>query len=317
MERAYWLTTKVETGATFGTVMAYDGTAMTAGPDQHIAVYPQELAAEDYNAADDQGDLWKLLRRLEMGGEAPADYYHALGDLWAFFKSSMEAYVAQDGVLRYLEAGEYHFPAPGSAPVKYSAGSTVFGHHIRSALTPSEGPDRGLGQVPKSGKEWETAAHVAELFFSLMSHSNGRQIQIEFGKEHLVERTKTRKAPAAEGWRPISDIGYSSREVSSLRVGVDGWTEELDLALCFYQSNSVNAPAIANRILGQAWGAYGHNPTTVGYAKGLIKALGLSHFGQWNESLATGRYQRTRTAAMNSGLWSKELFTGPSAIMPA
>jgi hypothetical protein len=305
VERAYWLTTKVETGATFGTVVAYDGTGMTAGPDQHIAVYPSELAAEDYNAVDDQGGLWKLLRRMEVAGESPADYYHTVGALWDYFKKSMGAYVAQDGVLRYVDKGTYQFP--GGKVISYPAGSLVFGHHIRAALTPSAGPDPGVGQVPKSGKEWDTAAIVAELFHQLMVHPNGRQIQVEFGKEHLVNRTNVRRETALMGV-------YGLHELTSLRVGVDGWSEEMDLALSVYQSHSVNAPAIATKWLKDTWLRLPKAGPE--FAKALIAALGHSTFGQWNENLPSGRYQRTRTAALNVGLWSRSLFEGPQAIMP-
>lgn len=311
VERAYWLTTKVETGATFGTVIAYDGTGMTAGPDQHIAVYPKELAAEDYNAAGDQGGLWKLLRRLETGGEAPAEYYHAVGQLWEFFRETMGAYVAQDGVLRYLDGGWYKFPKtgtgrpfPAAEDHKYKAGDPVWGHHIRSALTPSDGWDPGAGRVPKSGKEWEQAARAAELFHALMMHPNGRQIQIEFGKEHLVKRSKNNGTTMG--------YGYDWREVTSLRLGPD-WSEEMDLAMCVYQSHSVNAPAIAVKALKQVGQAL---PQGRSFALELIKELGNNTFGRWDDDLQTGRYQRTRQAAMGSGLWPKELFEGSDAIMP-
>jgi hypothetical protein len=313
VERAYWLTTKVETGATFGTVIAYDGTGMTAGPDQHIAVFPKELIAEDHHSLDDQGSLWKLLRRMEMGGEATSDYYHALGQLWAFFKSSMNAYVAQDGVLRYAEAGMYYFTQEATA-VEYRAGDPVFGHHIRAALTPTPGSDRGLGQVPKSGKEWDTAAQAALLFHELMVHPNGRQIQVEFGKEHLVRRTKLGEAKVSSGlWVSIRAAGYGDREVTSLRVGVGGWTEELDLALCMYQAHSVNAPAVANQALAQVSAALPLGPD---FARELIRELGTSSYGRWDDDLPTGRYQRTRSAALGSGLWSRDLFEGARAIMP-
>ncbi len=313
MERAYWLTIKVETGAKFGAVVAYDGTGMTAGPDQHIAVYPKELVAEDHNALDDQGGLWRLLRRLEMGGEAPADYYHALGQLWAFFRSSMGAYVAQDGVLRYFDSGSYGF-SRGSTTVDYKAGDPVFGHHIRAALTPALGSDPGCGRVPKSGKEWDTAAHAALLFHGLMSHPNGRRIQMEFGKEHLVRRTTGGQVKLGRGaWRTISATGYGGREITSLRVGSDGWSDELDLALCMYQAHSVNAPAIANQVLAQVAAAF---PPGAAFARELIKALGTSTYGRWSDDLQTGRYQRTRSAALESGLWPRELFVGPQAIMP-
>lgn len=305
VERAYWLTTKVETGATFGTVIAYDGTGMTAGPDQHIAVYPKELASEDFNPADDQGGLWHLLRRLEVAGDAPADYYHLIGELWRFFKESMGGYVAQDGVLRYLEAGSYMFD--GSRDRSYNPGSPVFGHHIRASLTPTPGPNKGLGQVPSLGQAWEQSAHVAELFHKLMSHPSGFRIQTEFGKEHLVKRQAGRGAKAIAS-------SYGFRNLTALRVDHDGWSEDLDLALSMYQSNGVNAPAIANQALDRVWAQHGR--LTSGFARALVRELGNSTYGRWDDDIPSGRYQRTRSAAMGSGLWSKSLFEGSTAIMP-
>ena len=55
LDRASRLTAEVESGGRFGSVMSYDGTGMTAGIHQAIAVYPKNLK--------DQGPLWKLLLR--------------------------------------------------------------------------------------------------------------------------------------------------------------------------------------------------------------------------------------------------------------
>lgn len=307
IERAYWLTTRVETSATFGTVVAYDGTGTTAAPDQHIAVYPSELADEDYNAEDDQGGLWKLLRRMEVAGAVGPDYHNLIQELWDYFKSSMNAYVAQDGVLRYIEDGSYRFTATTTS--SYKAGDVVYGRQIRDALTPG-----GNGQVPKSGKDWDTAAMVAALFHALMVHPAGQQIQLEFGKEHLLQRS--RQAFFFQGsLHSVWSVPYQRRELTSLRVGKDDWTEEMDLAMAVYQAHSVNAPTIAMRKLMESLTA---KPSLGSdFARLLIERLGNSTYGQWSDDLPSGRYQRTRNAARESGLWSRSLFEGPAAIMPS
>ena len=64
--RAAYLTEQVESNGMYGSVMNYDNTGMTAGLHQAIAVYPKELEDKDFNAADDQGPLWKLLRRIDL-----------------------------------------------------------------------------------------------------------------------------------------------------------------------------------------------------------------------------------------------------------
>lgn len=289
VDRAYWLTTKLESGAKFGAIVAYDGTCITAGPDQHIAVYPAELASEDYNAADDQGGFWKLLRRLETvqgSSEFEAATEAVLGRL-----RSRGWYLAQDGTVRHLEDGSVS--VRGKA-IQARAGDLVHGSLIRDEVTPPSG-----GAVPKSGPPWDRARAWAIDLHRLFVHPDGHKAQIEFGKEHLVERTR-RRAP-----RP-----YAGREITALRVGPD-WTEAMDLACCVYQAHSVNAPAIANKILSECG-----DPGRAGFARDLLLKLGTSSYGKWDDDLPSGRYQRTRSAALDSGLWARSLFDGPTAIMP-
>ena len=56
LHKAAWLTAGVESGFKYGTVISYDGTGITAGIHQAVAVYPRHL--------DDQGPLWKLTARV-------------------------------------------------------------------------------------------------------------------------------------------------------------------------------------------------------------------------------------------------------------
>lgn len=303
VDRAYWLTTMVESGGKLGAIMAADGTAMTAGLDQHIAVYPKELSDEDYNATDDQGGLWQLLRQLETV-RSSLSYQQAVNNLWTKLKEA-GWYVAQDGTLRYLADTEVSFNGSGGKRLKAKAGTPVFGAHIRDTFTPV------AGHVPKSGKLWDQAVEWASLFHALTSHVGGEAAQIAFGVDHLVKRTKTRVIAVTGG--KLEDVGYGGHEVTSLQLGTD-WSEELDLAMCVYQAHSVNAPAVANTCLGKARQKAGQNPSK--FARLLIEQLGNSEYGRWSDDNPYGRYQRTRSAARESGLWSRGLFDGTSALMP-
>jgi hypothetical protein len=282
VDRAFWLTCKVETGARFGSVQSYDGCGMTCGLDQHIAVYPKELADKDNNALDDQGTLWKLLRRIEMVDSNDPGFYGAVGHLWTCLDDE-NFYLAQDGVLRYADSGD-----------------PVDGKTIREALTPNKG-------CPTT-KEHKTIASLwAKAFHAVFNHPDSWKAQIEYGKEHLVKRTKRRKIYLGSSSVSPHVLAYSG-EITTLQVG-DEFSLEEDLALCMYQANSVNAPAIANRCLKRT-------RRFSNWHTRLIKALGNNKYGRWDDDIPGGRYQRTRSAARASGLWPRSLFDGPKAIMP-
>lgn len=313
VDRAYWLTAKVESGAKFGAIVMYDGTALTGGPDQHIAVYPKHLA--DDNAKDDQGGLWKLLRRLEYTNGGHVEHMEVL---WGMLREH-GWYISQDGALRYLEDND-KIPLLGGY-TNARAGELVFGDHIRRVLTPCgvgvvprhNYPSEAVhgGATPKKGWAWSGAREWALAFHRVLAHPDTHRAQVQFGREHLVERTHKRRIKYMGKWHPLSDVGYGDREVTAIRVGNDCWSEERDLALAIYQSHSVNAPGKANRILGQA-----RKGRVDRFPQRLIKLLGTSSYGRWDDDLKTGRYQRTRSAARASGLWPKSLFDGPKAIMP-
>lgn len=295
--RAYLLTTKVETGGRYGSVMSYDGTGMTAGPDQHIAVFPAELASEDWKAEDDQGTLWKLVRRLETVAGS-ASYQKAYSALSGAMKAQ-NWYLAQDGSVRYL--------ADGSTKVRdhtilVKAGDLVYGWEIRNTFTPPN------GAVPKSGAEWVHASKWAALFHDLTNHPSGFKAQFGYGSEHLVKRTKRRMIRGVS----LEQVVYG-RDVTSVRKPDASWCAELDLAMCVYHANSVNAPAIAGTAIERAT-ASGLTGRALGAR--LIYLLGNSTYGKWDDDLPGGRYQRTRDAAKAFGFWPAELFDGPDAVMP-
>jgi hypothetical protein len=283
VDRAFWLTAKVETGARYGSVIAYDGTGMTAGLDQHIAVYPKELAHEDFNAADDQGGFWELLRRLETV-DGNTGFQSRIAQLWVMLENE-GWYLAQDGQLRYIMDG-------GKGRFKHQAGDIVFGKEIRDTLTPVRGKVVSKDQMAQAA-EWIKAVHL------VFAHPDGFRAQAMFGIEHLVHRVKRRKI----GW------AYGGREVTALRVGTN-YDERDDLAMCMYQAHSVNAPAIANKALRRARFGKSIDP------RRLIRLLGNNKYGRWDDDIKGGRYQRTRLAARGSGLWPRTFFDGPKAIMP-
>lgn len=297
--RAYWLTTKVETGAYFGRVMAYDGTCMTAGPDQHIAVFPKELTEEDWRAEDDQGSLWDLLSALRglRGSDASFDAeYEALaiellGDGFAFGPDGHPIYAgSRKVVVRGRE-------------IQVKAGDRAHGNVIRDTYT---GPS--AGKVPRAGAAWEKAKQWAILWHRLTVHPKGHQAQLDFGVNHLVSRTKRRR---------LGDLGTVESVVYGA-AGIHGarLVPAMDLAVCVYHAHSVNGPAPAQSALLAAAKAHAPSADPVAFARDLLRRLGNNSFGRWDDDIEGGRYQRTRTHAKASGLWAEDLFVGPTAVMP-
>jgi hypothetical protein len=279
VKRAAWLTAMVESGGKFGAVMSYDGTGITAGLHQAIAVYPRELAEEDGNAEDDQGPLWKMLNKIR----------YVAPQLPLFDKIKDAGWVlAQDGTLRYNNPD----------------GKYVFGKSIRKEFNGSEDgvtSSNGLGRV--RSEEW------VRMFVEAFSYPVTFSAQIQIGEEHIVkraERTLCRFAKGAMAKKTIQDALYST-PISLYQV----LSPEFDLAMCMFWSNTVNAPGAA---LKKLCSVLGGKPGV--FPRNLIRVLGNTSFGRWDEDIPNGRYQRTRDIAMNSGLWPKELFGGTNSVMP-
>lgn len=297
LDRQHWLTTEVETGGTYGTVVMYDGTGITAGPDQFILVYPRALAHEDYNAANDQGPLTKLLRQLEPVPGLASE----VGALWKLF-ADQGWYISRDGYMRYLESRVVHI---GTRKLKVTAGDKVHGTLIRDTVTPVK------GKVPKKGSNWETALKFGTCVHDLFANPQGFPTQNLFGQERML-KTYTR---LRVGMANVSEAVYERVSPSAVLLSDIG--QELDLAMAVWYSNSVNAPAIAIKVLRSCIYARKPSPSEdpAGFAKRLIRSLGVRKYGRWNASIPGGRYQRTRKIAMKSGLWDKSLFAA-SGIMP-
>lgn len=291
-DRVLWLVSKVESGGRFGAITMYDGTAVTAGLHQAIAVYPKELAHEDYRAKDDQGTLWSLLRSIELIPDFPA-----VEALWDKLKDA-GFYVGRDGVLRYLEEGEVKI---GSRKLRYSPGDIVYGTHIRETFTPD-------GGSPKRGAHWEQSKSWALAFHAVFSDPKSFKAQSEFGMEHFEQVATTRHI----GSDLIVDALYDGS--LHLPAGSERFSPMYDLALAVFWSHSVNAPAIAYRLLKRAYKLNPPQDDPDKFARRLLRLLGTSKFGRWNFSVKNGRWARTRRSARK--VWEKSLFS-PSGVMPA
>jgi hypothetical protein len=316
--RAVLLTEGVETGYRLGSIMAADGTAMTAGRGQHILVYPRELAHEDFNPLDDQGGLGALLRRLEV--DAPSE---ALEVLWAAFRAK-GWYVAQDGKLRWLDGGRTKVK---SRWMEHAAGSVVHGALLRDTLTPLR------GQVPKSGEKWEQAKRWAIWFHGVFSDPGSSETQLDFEEAHLIDRICHRKYRFRDSHRPetVAQVVYGITQESGDRMedlSVSNLSFELDLAMCVFHSHTVNAPAIAYRKLREALSATGFvgkrgrgTAGEIALARDLLRRLAKTQYGRWNEELEHGRWNRTRARARESKMWPPEFFSsgrtrGSAPLMP-
>lgn len=284
LEKALWLTSSVESGAKFGSICMYDGTAMTAGLHQAIAVYPKELVSEDYNAEDDQGSLWKLLRLLETVQNLPE--YNEVSRML----KECGWYLAQDGVLRYLDDGKSKV---GPRTLRYSAGDTVYGAHIREEFTPKG------GAVPSSGKNWLKAKAWALAFHKLFSAEPSFLPQIQFGVDHISVLAKTRRLHEAS----VEAEAYDGRITDFVPS-----SSAYDLAMSVFWSHSVNAPSVAFKVLRSSG-----DVKSPEFPLKLLRFLGTMSYGRWHFTDSGGRYQRTRKWAME--VWPEDLFL-PGGIMP-
>jgi len=289
LDRAVWLTAQVESGGSFGCVMNYDGTGMTASIGQAIAVYPRGLA--DDIKANDQGPLWKVLHRIEMSGIVNAPFIRleqALKDVgWA---------ISNDGKCRWIETG-------GLVP----------GRNIRREFT---GDFDGI--MPVRGNDRARAQRWVMLFHDLFAHPATFNIQLALEKEHFVKRASRVKLHYCrdEFWagRTVQSAIYRSTHIDQVSAKVLGM--EMDLAMAMYWSNSVNAPSFAlkrfcRQVVDKKLTADEPGPEV---AKWIIRKMGNTPFARWDDDIKNGRYQRTRRYAMK--LWPRHLFVGPEAIMP-
>jgi hypothetical protein len=123
IDRAFWLTTMVESGGKAGSIMAADGTGMTASLEQLVAVYPRQM--------DEQGSLFGILQELTK--------FVNILDFLPFDKTGWKLI---NGVLQDVQSGK---PVPPK--------------QIRDTFTPTEGHVPATGAKWEQSKKWAIAFH--------------------------------------------------------------------------------------------------------------------------------------------------------------
>ena len=123
LDRAFWLTTMVESGGKAGSIMAADGTGMTASLEQLVAVYPRNL--------EEQGSLFGILQRLTK-----------FVDLNQFLHFDQVGWELVNGVLMDKKTG-------GAVPPRM----------IRNMFTPLDGYVPVKGPQWEQSKRWALAFH--------------------------------------------------------------------------------------------------------------------------------------------------------------
>lgn len=259
LDRAEWLTAQVECGGKFGSVQNYDGTGMTAGLHQAIAVYPKMAK---------QGPLFRLLQAIQgvtTEANRPA-LFDAIQD---------REWELADNVLCYA-----------------GMSVAVSRVEIRNEFTGNK-----LGLMPVRGSGRERAERWTRLFHKCFIDPVTFSAQKEAGIEWIESRTKN-KLYKSEKFKnkTIETAIYDGMDIAY--VEIDEIMIEKDLALAVYWSHSVNAPAIAFRRLCKAADEANPIDKPREFAKALIRRLGKAQYGRWHHSVKNGRYQRTRRAAL-------------------
>jgi len=282
LDEISWLTAQVESNGRFGSVMNYDGTGITAGIHQAIAVYPRAL--RDNNLKNDQGPLWRLLTRLRSVG------------LTGFIDDHLDEY----GV--YL--------SNDSKCLWTSNGKLVSGNFIREMFT---GDSSGV--MPLSGKGRRECARWVKEFHEAFSDDAGFGVQIHFGSEHFekMSRKSLRFCSDTEvSERSILDVFYDGVPLSL----IDDLPDHYSLAMSMFWSHSVNAPGYAlKRLCRQVVDKHLQDvlDKNKSASRAIIRALGDTPFARWDDGLKNGRYQRTRAYAKRR--WDASLF-GDDGVMP-
>jgi len=300
-DRVAWLTANVESGGKFGAVIGYDGTGMTAGITQAIAVYPRAPQGQDLS----QGPLWTLIERIRKD----------------------EPKVVADFDKKIRRKG--WFTGSRGEVRSYKTKEVVSGQLIREEFTPH------AGKTPPSGPEWDRSKDWALLLHQMFSDPRTFDIQVEYSIDHFLNNSTKEHRFIIDAKRRIDKklndnlspnscslraLVYDSTSGTSLLSS----SSYLDLALAVFHSHSVNAPGIAFRKLAQAieiftnkyrrWPNLDDEDDRFSFSKLLITVLANTTFGRWNYTDAEGRYHRTRRTAMK--VWHKSFFKGERAIMP-
>jgi len=171
-------------------------------------------------------------------------------------------------------------------------GQPVDGTLIRDTFTPI------AGKVPQTGPQWDAASRWAVAHHNVFADPLTYAAQKDFAIGWLLSSQ-----------RALESTFYQGADPKQIDVGAKGLSMQEDLAMAVYHCYSVNGPAPARDDLIAAL-KVSHRGYP--FANALIQQLSATAFGNWEN-----RYTRTRNAAMNSGLWPKELFAGAGALFPA
>lgn len=287
-ERASWLTAQVESGGKFGNVMNYDGTGLTAGIHQAVAVYPRDLKAT--------GSLWGLLGDIRVAAKAKSP----IPPQWTAIENMFEKegiVFAVDNCLRWENTGK-----------------KLNGEDIRVFFN---GNKNGvMSEDPSLRHKLE---NLAILFHELFSAGWTFDAQVNFGIKHFANWAdrKMRFCKTNLKKYTINQFVYQYICGNDFAGVVGGVVPPvMDLAMSVFWSHSVNAPGEALKMFCRAADkvntATGRDMND--FPKVLIKQLGTDQYGRWDDDIKNGRYQRTRAFAMK--IWPKELFEGDKAVMP-
>lgn len=168
---------------------------------------------------------------------------------------------------------------------KRATGAAVPAVEIRAEFTPPN------GTVPESGPEYQKAVRWAQLWSTAFSDRQTFRAQVNEAKRTLLLSHKDIESRVYKTFANLEDASAAT----TLNI-----SPELDLAMCFYHSFSVNAPTKARKVLEEAFDGA---PIESLFCQRVIRKLGTSTYGNWK-----ARYLRTRTKAKNSGLWDASLF---------
>lgn len=290
LDLASYITTQIESGGVYGTVMNYDGTGMTAGSHQAIAVFPRNAS----DGIESQGPLWKLLSRMMALDPTPLALVDIIDEMY-----DANLVLGEDGKVRYQKTGAY---AAGESLQDF------FG-------TPG-------GVLVERGADRKRAEIMISLFHDLFSCPSTFKLQERYGLEHFVkasERSKLRfsKVPRTRGLT-IQEMIYDPMvEQHVSLVDSEFMSPELNLAMCMFWSYYVNAPGMALKKLCQAIDAVDRRTSTweEDLPRMIVRKLGTSSYGRWDDDIDNGRYQRTRSETLKLDIFPKELFH-KSGIMP-
>jgi len=275
MHRAFYMTSQLE-APTWGTVQSYDGCGISGGPFHWIATSP----------GGDLGLLFDLVRAIEMSVSDNNVNFAALNE--AFKQTG--CFLSKEGRLKSLN------------------GTPLSGKQIRNIFAPMD------GVVPETGPNRVIADKWALLFHNLFADPTTYKTQTEYALSYLVNGYMERERVAYEAMFQSSVETIETIKIPDLSALADpiGFLS-VDLAMCFYHSASVNAPAIAARCLKEVTFGTSYNDPKL-LPKALIHKIGTQNYGKWRDRPdGEDRYDVFRIKAKQTGLWPDILF---NTIMP-